>query len=76
MLPGDSRNIVSAALAKIKVNSFSEAVERLGLVIMVLLGLFLVGFLINLAGITMFLVVVGAMAVIVVMKIAIFWIIR
>ena len=76
MLPRDSRSIVSAALARVKVSSFSEAIERLGLVILVLLGLFLVGFLINLAGFTMFLVIVGAMALIVAMKIAIFWIIR
>ena len=76
MLPRDSRSIVSAALARVKVSSFSDAVERLALVILVLLGLFIVGFLINIAGIATFLLIVGGMALIIVIKIGIFWIIK
>jgi hypothetical protein len=76
VLPRDSRSIVSAALARVKVSSFSDAVERLALVILVLLGLFIVGFLINIAGIATFLLIVGGMALIIVIKIGIFWIIK
>ena len=76
MLPRDSRSMVSTALARVKVNSFSDAVERLALVILVLLGLFIVGFLINIAGIATFLLIVGGMALIIVIKIGIFWIIK
>ena len=76
MLPRDSRSMVSTALARVKVSSFSDAVERLALVILVLLGLFIVGFLINIAGIATFLLIVGGMALIIVIKIGIFWIIK
>ena len=68
--------MVSTALARVKVSSFSDAVERLALVILVLLGLFIVGFLINIAGIATFLLIVGGMALIIVIKIGIFWIIK